>query len=615
MNLALALADMGADKKDLFSLLTKILEENAGNPRACSRFALCVPDYVRREEALVKLEQACAHAGDDPGTVLEIAASYLWLQQYKNAIPYLVKAQRLLPESGVVAALLAQARLMTGQLEDALACARMAWRIDPGTMHAAKWLLPLAICNQAQQDAQQCLSWFSSLDTDRAAELIIHWAQTLEDLRCFPQAATIFRSLQEARPHSFYANARYGELLLKAYQPLEARQALQQALLAKPDDAGVLAALARCHIQLGDLEEAKACLRKSIEANPVQIPAYVLLSDLDASALDGASVQNLQTAVNTETGDREARASGLLALARHDEARRLYDGAFDKMVKANIFLKTCYQERGHGYDPAAIRQEVKSIKTCFNAEIMQRLKWKGRDAETRVFILGMPRSGTTLTEQMLSCHSRIAGLGENDILRMFWVQIRAALKRGESAEAYIGAHIDEWRSIYQQSMPAPDTRADVLIDKLPLNFWHIGLVSILFPTAKIIYAKRCPQDVCLSIFRLRFPYAFSFANDLDDIADYYCQHRDIMAHWQQHSPLDILESRYETLVASPEEHGRLLTDFIGVDWEPACLDFHKSQREVFTLSGTQVRRPIYHSAAQRWKRYAHRLPSSVLNLG
>jgi hypothetical protein len=188
---------------------------------------------------------------------------------------------------------------------------------------------------------------------------------------------------------------------------------------------------------------------------------------------------------------------------------------------------------------------------------------------------------------------------------------RAGAESGDPRqfEAGLSGSAGEWRSQYLDSLPHRPAADRVIVDKLPLNFWNVGLIARLFPRAAIVHACRDPRDVGLSSFRLRFPESFRYVNDFNDFAHYYAQHSKLMAHWAAVFPGRILRIDYEQVVESIEPSVRRLLDACGLSWDPACLKFSENREAVYTLSMGQVRRELYRDATQRWKRYGDRVAS------
>jgi hypothetical protein len=257
---------------------------------------------------------------------------------------------------------------------------------------------------------------------------------------------------------------------------------------------------------------------------------------------------------------------------------------------------------------------VDGAVSAYSADFFSERRRFGVGAEQPVFIVGLPRSGTTLTEQILAAHPLLHGAGELPDL----ARIAARFADGEGAEPWMAAaRLDERRSLicagaYLKALRdgAPKGRLRIS-DKSPLNFFQLAFAALLFPGARVIHCRRSARDNALSIWLENFGVDQRYATDFGDLAFFAERHRRLMAHWREALPLRMLEVRYEDTVADLEGQARRLIDFLGVPWDSCCLYFHKSGRAVQTPSRWQVRQPIYSRSVGRWKRYAERLPGLV----
>ncbi len=273
-----------------------------------------------------------------------------------------------------------------------------------------------------------------------------------------------------------------------------------------------------------------------------------------------------------------------------------YDRAFANYRRGNELLKSVagnYDRQGHG----RFADDMIRVHT---AQVMASMTEGGSDSAKPVFVLGMPRSGTTLTEQIIASHPAAAGAGELD----FWLQaarthhneIRQGIlpisAKKKLAEGFL--HLIERRF--------PD--AQRIVDKTPTNADFLGLIVSVFPNARIIRMRRDPIDTCLSCYFQHFSTSMRFTMDLSDLADYYRIHQRLMNHWLSVLPAKtILEVPYEELVADQEVWTRKILDFVGLGWDARCLSFHETKRSVSTSSAWQVRQKIYKQSVQRWRNY------------
>jgi len=255
-------------------------------------------------------------------------------------------------------------------------------------------------------------------------------------------------------------------------------------------------------------------------------------------------------------------------------------GRFDDAFAA---WKTANDARGIRFDADAWRARLASERGAFTRERFEALP-RARERDDRpVLVVGAPRSGTSLVEQMLAAHPRIAGAGELDDLP----RLTAGLDPTNVAE------LDRVAASYSARLSSIGGAAQRVTDKLPHNALHLGRIALCCPGARVVYVRRNPLDVGLSIYSRNFHATHDYATDLASIGVFLTEYEQMMEHWKLHAPLPILELRYEELVASPEPQARALVEFLGLDWDPAVLRFHELKRDVRTASYAQVRQPLY----------------------
>jgi len=254
------------------------------------------------------------------------------------------------------------------------------------------------------------------------------------------------------------------------------------------------------------------------------------------------------------------------------------------------------------YDEAAALAQLTRIRQLFTAEAMRKARGFGDPSTVPVFIIGMPRSGTTLVEQILASHPKIYGAGELSDFRAALASLRG------SDGSRPGLRAEELRQIgarYLERVRATAPAAERITDKMPANFRYAGLIHLAFPNARIIHTRRDPLDTCLSCFSILFAHNLQpFTYDLTEFGRYYRAYATLMEHWREVLPLEqMLEVQYEELVANFEPLARRIVAYCGLEWDDACLEFYKTQRPVSTASAVQVREPIYRSSIGRWRPY------------
>jgi hypothetical protein len=261
------------------------------------------------------------------------------------------------------------------------------------------------------------------------------------------------------------------------------------------------------------------------------------------------------------------------------------------------------------FDRERIIKLADNLIADFNAESIKQITNSGCDDERPVFIVGMPRSGTSLVEQILSSHPQIYGAGElSDIKNIAISYIQATRSNNVKIFSHTErAKLYELAGKYQKVIEQTCGNAILVTDKMPSNFLWLGFIMQLFPKARIIHCKRDPRDTCLSIYFQQFTKSHDYANKLEDLAFYYRQYERLMHHWKYHLHVPMLDVYYKDLVLDIETKARQMVDYLGLQWDDRCLAYYESKRATATASWDQVRQPIYTKSLGRWRHYQKHL--------
>ncbi len=386
-----------------------------------------------------------------------------------------------------------------------------------------------------------------------------------------------------------------------------AERRYRQVLARRPRLISALQGLGQLFMQLGRIDEAVALFERITDLDPAR--GHAALINARRFPHDDEMLERLEALARTPALEGSVRSGLLLQLAAAWEKREDYGRAFALADEANAASRRLLH-----YDPQAHRQRCARIRHAYPRALFEHRADCGHDSTLPVFVVGMPRSGTTLVEQIVAGHSRIHGAGELGTIP----RVIAGLERWErhtgSGRGYPDC-VDDLDPTVARGIAdnvlnelrdyAP--QADHVVDKLPHNFENIGLIKLLFPRARIISVRRDPRDIAVSNYFTDYAAkhgGMGFAYDLDWIGEQLADHNLLMHHWHQVFPGEILEIRYEDVVADLESSARRLLDYIGVDWEARVLDFDALERPVKTASVWQVRQPLYGSSTARWQRYA-----------
>ncbi|MDQ8205598.1 sulfotransferase [Pelagicoccus sp. SDUM812003] len=412
----------------------------------------------------------------------------------------------------------------------------------------------------------------------------------------------------DAQIRQFQTQAEVALANIEAHeQTFDAAENRFRALLkVHPQCVPALQGLGHLCMQLGRIDEAITLFEEIKTIDPAR--GYSALINARRFPEDEATLEKLETIARQHTPNGTSRSSMLFQLAAAWEKRKDYQRAFALADEANADSRKLLR-----YDAKGHRQRCARIRHAFSRALFDHRSERGSDSEVPVFVLGMPRSGTTLVEQIIAGHSKIHGAGELGVIP----RVIAGLERWErqtgSGRSYPDC-IDDLdptvsRGVAESVLSelreyAPD--AARVVDKLPHNFENVGLIKFLFPNAKIISVRRDPRDIAVSNYFTDYAAkhgGMGFAYDLDWIGEQLADHNLLMFHWQEVFPEQILEIQYEDVIANPEASARRLLDYIGVDWEPQVLKFNELERPVKTASVWQVRQPIYQTSKAKWRRY------------
>ncbi|PWE17883.1 hypothetical protein DDZ18_09110 [Marinicauda salina] len=384
----------------------------------------------------------------------------------------------------------------------------------------------------------------------------------------------------------------------------EACELYADILARHPRQAKVQLSYGHALKTVGRREDAVAAYRAAVSAQPTLGEAYWSLANLKTVRFDGADIEAMQTALEDESISAHDRFHLQFALGKALEDARRYDDAFEAYAAGNALRRETVQ-----YDPDRIEAETDALMAFFSREFFAEREGWGDPRPDPIFIVGMPRSGSTLQEQILASHSQVDGTFElPDIISMArrlsgkrrpgdrsaYPEILGSLTREEAAA--LGAEYLERTRIHRGGAP-------FFIDKMPNNFMHIGLIKLILPNATIIDARRHPMACGFSNFKQLFARGQNFTYSLEEIGRYYVNYVRLMAFWDEVLPGGVLRVIYEDVVADIETQVRRTLAHAGLAFEPQCVEFYSTDRAVRTASSEQVRQPIYATGLEQWRNF------------
>jgi|CXWL01.1.fsa_nt_gi tetratricopeptide (TPR) repeat protein len=434
----------------------------------------------------------------------------------------------------------------------------------------------------------------------------VDFGTVLSDLGKREEAVQAFLRAVSLRPNDQAAHVRLGHALVIADEIEMAERAYRKALEMRQDDPYCLMGLGHALKTLGRTEEAITCYRSSLAIDPTLGEAWWALADLKTYRFSEKDRQAMEQLLAIEGLSPISRANAAYALGKACEDAGQYDEAFARYAHGAEVQRA--QVR---YDRAATRRMISRIKSIFTGEFLQSHEGHGSDDASPIFIVGSPRSGSTLIEQILASHSNVDGAGELPIVPDLISEITSARSDGlaypEAVRLFEPSHFKMVGEAYIQRALRYRGSGAFFTDKLPQNFASIGLILLALPNAKIIDARRHPLDSCFGTFKQMFARGQEYSYDLSEIGDFYLDYDSLMRHWDEVAPGRVLRVDYEDVVLDLDGQTRRLLAYCGLPFEDSCVRFYESARAVNTASSEQVRRPLYKSSLGAWRRFAGRL--------
>ncbi len=437
------------------------------------------------------------------------------------------------------------------------------------------------------------------------ADIHVRLARAFDKLEQPDNAIDSYQSALDIDPGLVEAQLNLGKLLLPQ-NPERAEDYFRAVLARDPGNANAHYWLGIYYQTLGDFDQATERFDQALELNPDLTDTWYRLSLIRNFKPSDQQLEDLEQAFDTQVKNKTDDASLVtlgFSLGRFHEQRGNYPSAFRYYQQGNQI-----KAGKHRFDKTQHDAQIDNIIEIFDREFFQQRASWGSPSALPVFIVGMPRSGTTLLEQILSSHPAIHGAGE---LRLM-LNLLSSLKALDptSAKSHAGRvrdlsqqQLGDMSARYLSDLQALQPGAKRILDKMPGNYFRLGVIFLLFPGVRIIHCKRDPMDTCWSCYQQNFEQGLLFTNDLENLGFAYRGYLRLMAHWHSVFPGQILDVHYEDLLNDPETHSRELLQHCGIDWDPAVLEFHRQQRPVSTASLWQVRQPMYKTSVGRWRAY------------
>ncbi len=585
----------------------KVLAADADNVFALNLLGVVSIRNCEFDLAINYLEKALLNEKNDSETYSNLGLAYKEVRRLNDAQKVFEKSLNINPQQPVVLNNLGNIFASLNEHSKALQCFDSAMKLDNVYIDCLNNMFISLKALKEYDKALQLLDYLLKHEPENSLA-INNKGEIYKQLIDYDKAKTYFKQAI-AIDNSIVAKINLASVLKLSGEEKQAKEILLEVLHLEPENAEANNHLGVLFEQLGEFEQAAKYFRLSIKASSNHASAYFQLSKLKNQSLTDAEIANIKQLIDDEQTLDILKSSLYLALAWQFDKQKEYEKSMLFFIKGKAI-----KAKEFPYDEQAPSKYLELCQSLFPVRpvtithIQATLK--------PVFVIGMPRSGTTLTEQILSSHSNIYGAGELGYINELMSQAEQLTdtKYPGFLTKLTTADIAQLRDYYFNKIKISSGAANYFVDKNPLNYQSVGFISLIFPEAKFIYCKRNAMDNCVSIFKLPFDDNQSYSHDLHSLGHYYLQHIKLMEFWKECYSDNIITNEYESTVEDIEQQARKLLSFIGVPFEDTVLNFYNNKRIVLTPSAEQVRQPIYSTSIGAWQKYQEFLSPLITSL-
>ena len=547
--------------------------------------------------------------------LVNLALSYDYLNLEDSAVHFAEKAQKIAQRSPVVLNILAKQKANTGQVEEAIGLYNSSLRLNPQLPQTYDLLSKAYLLARNPKEAEAILKRGLSI-LPKNVVLETSLARLYSAKNRLDEAAEIFRKMAARDKRNTFAIAALAETLVDAQKFDQARDLLITASDKFPNNPELAAELSYLHQLHKEYESAYQLTASFLQNAPdgSRLPESIAIAHSKACQRLGKLEEAkaiMEESLFKNTPAPDARESLHHALGGILDEMSLYDDAFTSYKNANELIK---RESDIDYYEAVIGSLIATVDRAY----LDASAKSNSETAKPVFIVGMPRSGTSLVEQVIASHPEVYGAGElNDIFEISYAicGVESMLDYASRLREVSSFELEGYAESYLRTLSDLADGESRVTDKMPHNFIHLGLIERLFPNAAVIHCQRHPFDTCLSNYFMRMNDSHIYARNLSDLARFYKCYMDLMKHWEEVSTLKILNVRYENIVADLQGETAKIINHVGLEWSDSVLDYHNSKRVIMTPSAHQASKPIYTSSQNRWRNYQPYLSPLVEVLG
>ncbi|MCH7806087.1 MAG: sulfotransferase [Proteobacteria bacterium] len=594
----------------------KALKAAPENPQVRTHRAFALIASGREDEGASELIEANKLAPGQTAILNQLSKLYEKAGKFSEAEPLLEELFRLSPRDPAIANRYISALLEQEKGELALKAARslknkfpdneFVWgQIAKAARKAGAWLLAREYFEKLVRQDGKDISYKRGL------------GHSLMELNRYEEVIPVLTEIYRLEPTSRKVLYSLGYAFFSLHMYEQSMPFIEQTLEFDPDHVNALLIKGRTLVYYAELDQAREFFERVLELDPTHPMAHMQLNKMSPPTEKNQTFEVLE---NLYAGITEGDPhQGLLGFALGDmyDAIKDYDQAFHYYSLGNQRARAAYAKIGAVFDETETGSEFGRLKTLFSKQNLARINCPGSSSTRPIFIVAMPRAGTTLLEQIISSHSMVFGAGELPHAGTMANRLKEDLAKDtfEQLEKTLAAHGEGYARGYLEALPGAKAGKKHVTDKMPTNFLHLGLLQLVLPKASYIHIRRNPLDTCMSMFRGFFNKGYPYACDLYTLGLYYRQYDVLMKHWARALPRPMLEITYEELVTDSETLAPKILEFCGLEWQPECLEYYKNKHKVITMSTYQVRKPITTSALGKWRRYEKYIEPLLDGLG
>ncbi|MFT5132887.1 MAG: tetratricopeptide (TPR) repeat protein [Gammaproteobacteria bacterium] len=591
------------------NLIEQAIKANPDEPNFYNNCGEAYRSLQKHELAISRYEQALAIKSDFAGAHNNLGNALKELGRLGEAITCYEQAIAISPDFPMAHNNLGIALKALDREEEAISAYELAIAIMPDYAEAHSNMGNALLALGHHDDAIKCYKRAISIMPDYA-EAHSNMGNAFKALGEQKQAVSAYEQALLINPNFAMAHYNMGIALDELGRPDEAISCYEQALAINPGYAEAHNNLGFTLQELGRQDEAIRHYEQALAIKPDYAAAHLHLSMIVPGQEQVAVIKKLLDEPSLTEVDTSHYH---FALGNIYHNLDMFDDAFKHFDKGNALKRLTFSYDSHDYTAYVDR-----LIETYSPDYLEEVAKYGSTSKLPVFIVGMPRSGTTLVEQILSSHPLVYGAGElvliESIEKVIANKINAGTPYPECMSSINSAAIDRYSGEYLSETKQFSEDETRITDKNPGNFHRIGLIKTLFPGARIIHCQRNPLDTCTSIFFNYFVLGNEYSFDLDELGKYYLDYERLMTHWGNLFATDILAVQYEDLVSNQEKISRQLVEYLDLEWDDRCLDFHLNKRAVRTASSVQVRKPMYTHSVNRWKHYEKQLAPLLASL-